>query len=215
MQQPDLPESLTSGLASLGLALDEAQHQRLLAYMALIAKWNRVYNLTAVRDTPGMLSLHLMDSLAVIPPLRRHLGGKPGSVLDVGSGAGLPGVIIAIAMPELAVTCVDTVGKKASFVQQVATELGLRNLHSEHARVEALQTPSVDVITSRAFASLPDFVQLTKRHLKPGAVWMAMKGKAPAEELANLPAEVDVFHVEQLTVPELDAERCLVWMKLK
>ena len=183
--------------------------------MALIAKWNRVYNLTAVRDTPGMLSLHLMDSLAVIPPLRRHLGGKPGSVLDVGSGAGLPGVIIAIAMPELAVTCVDTVGKKASFVQQVATELGLRNLHSEHARVEALQTPSVDVITSRAFASLPDFVQLTKRHLKPGAVWMAMKGKAPAEELANLPAEVSVFHVEQLTVPELDAERCLVWMKLK
>ena len=123
--------------------------------------------------------------------------------------------MLAVLHPDLAVTCVDTVGKKAAFIRQAAVELTLRNLKAEHARVENLAAPAFDLITSRAFASLPDFTALTRRHLAPGAVWMAMKGKRPDAEIATLPADVDVFHVEQLAVPGLDAERCLVWMKLR
>ncbi len=212
MQSPE-SAALQVGVQALGLELSDEQLRNLLAYLALIDKWNRVYNLTAVRGRAEMLSLHLLDSLAVVAPLRRHLGGAPARVLDVGSGAGLPGVVLAIVMPELAVTCVDTVGKKASFIRQVATELSLRNLKAEHARVEALKIPAVDVVTSRAFASLPDFTQLTRQHLGPNAVWMAMKGKQPSDELVGLPKDISVFHVEQLQVPGLDAERCLVWMR--
>lgn len=212
MQPPEWAV-LQAGVHALGLELSDEQLRSLLAYLALIDKWNRVYNLTAVRDRTEMLSLHLLDSLAVVAPLRRHLGGAPARVLDVGSGAGLPGVVLAIVMPELGVTCVDTVGKKASFIRQVATELSLRNLKAEHARVEALKIASVDVVTSRAFASLSDFTQLTRQHLGSNAVWMAMKGKQPSDELAGLPKDISVFHVEQLQVPGLDVERCLVWMR--
>lgn len=211
-----LPESdtLEGALPALGLTLDTQQRGALLAYVELIAKWNRVYNLTAVRNTPDMMSLHLLDSLSVVAPLRRHLGARPAPrLLDVGSGAGLPGVVLAILLPDLQVSCVDTVGKKASFIQQVATELSLRNLRSEHARVERLQTPPFDVVTSRAFASLVDFTQWTRQHLKADGVWMAMKGKHPSEEIAALPSQTNVFHVEQIKVPGLDADRCLVWMR--
>jgi 16S rRNA (guanine527-N7)-methyltransferase len=206
-------ETLDAGLEALHLPLESSQIQLLLAYLALIAKWNRVYNLTAVRDSSAMLSLHLLDSLAAVRPLQRHLDGRPGRVLDVGSGAGLPGVVFAITNPEVTVTCVDTVGKKASFIRQVAAELGLRNLLVEHARVEQLQVPPVDIVTSRAFASLVDFTAWTKQHLKPDAVWMAMKGKVPEDEISALPDPVTVFHVEQLHVPGLEAERCLVWLR--
>ena len=212
MQPPEWAV-LQAGVHALGLELSDEQLRSLLAYLALIDKWNRVYNLTAVRDRTEMLSLHLLDSLAVVAPLRRHLGGAPARVLDVGSGAGLPGVVLAIVMPELGVTCVDTVGKKASFIRQVATELSLRNLKAEHARVEALKIAPVDVVTSRAFASLSDFTQLTRQHLGSNAVWVAMKGKQPSDELAGLPKDISVFHVEQLQVPGLDVERCLVWMR--
>jgi 16S rRNA (guanine527-N7)-methyltransferase len=162
-----------------------------------------------------MLVHHLLDSIAVIEPLRRHTGGKPARVLDVGSGAGLPGVVIAALMPELDVTCVDAVGKKAAFVRQAAGELGLKNLHAVHARVEDLAGDPFDVIVSRAFASLADFVALTRRHHGTGSVWVAMKARLADDEVAAVPNEVDMFHVEHLTVPGLDAERCLIWMRKK
>jgi 16S rRNA (guanine527-N7)-methyltransferase len=210
---PPEARTLEDGLAALQLDLGAEQQAALLAYVALIGKWNRVYNLTAVRDPGEMLTMHLLDSLAVVRPLQAQLGDRPARVLDVGSGAGLPGVVLAIALPQLHVTCVDTVGKKASFIQQVAGELKLRNLSAQHARVEAMTLPPVDVVTSRAFSSLVDFTALSAQHLLPEGVWMAMKGKLPVEEQAVLPPTVSVFHVEQLAVPGLDAERCLVWMR--
>jgi 16S rRNA (guanine527-N7)-methyltransferase len=214
------PDFFTLHTASkqLGLTLSETQAERLLAYRDLIAKWNKVYNLTSLRDPAQMLSHHIIDSLAAAPPLQKFLkeaGLNQARLLDVGSGGGLPGVVLAIVVDGLDVSCVDTVGKKAAFVQQVAGELSLKNLRGVHARVEEMQAVKFDVITSRAFASLADFVQLTRVHLKPGAVWMALKGKQPDDEIATLPADVDVFHVEQIAVPGLDAERCIVWMRLK
>ncbi|MCE4540193.1 16S rRNA (guanine(527)-N(7))-methyltransferase RsmG [Pelomonas sp. P7] len=205
--------ALEQATQQLGLDLSATQIDQLLAYLALLQKWNRVYNLTAVRDPAQMLSHHLVDSLAAIPPLLRH--GAPQRLMDVGAGGGLPGVVIAICCPGTDVTCVDAVAKKATFIQQVAAELKLPNLHGVHSRVETLQAQAFGVITSRAFASLADFTSLTRQHLAEGAVWMAMKGQNPADEIAALPSDVDVFHVEQLTVPGLDAQRCLVWMRPK
>lgn len=208
--------TLMDGLQSLGLELDEGRVSQLLDYLALLQKWNRVYNLTAVRDPAEMLTHHLLDSLAAIQPLLRQTRGEPVRLLDVGSGGGLPGVVIAIVCPQIDVSCVDTVGKKAAFIQQAAATLKLPNLRGVHARVEALtaeQGGGFDVVCSRAFASLVDFTAWSQAALKPGGVWMAMKGKHPADELAALPPAVAVFHVEQLQVPGLDAERCIIWMR--
>ncbi|RYF17514.1 MAG: 16S rRNA (guanine(527)-N(7))-methyltransferase RsmG [Comamonadaceae bacterium] len=203
---------LGAAVEQLGLQLDGPQLDKLLDYLELIAKWNRVYNLTAVRDPEEMLVQHLFDSLAAVGPLRFHTAGKPIRLLDVGSGAGLPGVVIAVCCPEIRVECVDTVGKKAAFIQQAAAHLQLPNLRGVHDRVENLKGP-YDVIASRAFASLPDFVNWSASALAEQGVWMAMKGKRPDAELADLPATVEVFHVEPLSVPELSAERCIVWMR--
>ena len=203
---------LKSGAAELGLDLSEAQFEQLLGYLALIQKWNKVYNLTAVRDPQEMLTHHLLDSLTAVAPLVRHTGGEPAKVLDVGSGGGLPGIVLAICRPELDVSCVDTVGKKAAFIQQVAASLRLPNLRGVHARVEALSGP-FDVICCRAFASLPDFVTWSRAALAEQGVWMAMKGKHPQTEIDALPAGVQVFHVEPLRVPGLDVERCMVWLR--
>ena len=205
-------QRLAEGATALGLSLAPAQHAQLLAYLDLLAKWNKVYNLTAVRDPAEMLTHHLLDSLAVIAPLVRHTQGGAARVLDVGSGGGLPGVVIAICCPEMSVACVDAVAKKAAFVQQAAGVLGLSNLRGVHARVESI-TEHYDVITSRAFATLADFTQWSAGSLGEDGVWMAMKGKHPTDEIAALPPSVAVFHVEQLTVPDLDAERCLIWMR--
>ncbi len=210
----NLEAGLRSGAQALGLVLMDAQIQHLLDYAALIQKWNKVYNLTALRDPADMLTHHLLDSLTAIAPLRRHTQGQPIKVLDVGSGGGLPGVVLAICMPELNVSCVDTVAKKAAFVHQVAVSLKLPNLRGLHARVESLTDP-YQVICSRAFASLPDFVTWSRSALAEGGVWMAMKGKHPQGEIDALPADVQVFHVEPLVVPGLDVERCMVWMKAK
>jgi 16S rRNA (guanine527-N7)-methyltransferase len=218
-----LQHDLQKGLAELGLDLDEGRQAQLLAYLDLIAKWTRVYNLTAVRDAHEMLTHHLLDSLAVVLPLRRALsemaafpeglGARTSfRLLDVGAGAGLPGVVIAITCPEVAVTCVDTVAKKAAFVQQVAASLTLPNLKGLHARVETLTEP-YDVVCSRAFASLKDFTTWSRTALASHGIWLAMKGKHPDAELAELPKDVQVFHVEPLKVPGLDAERCIVWMR--
>jgi 16S rRNA (guanine527-N7)-methyltransferase len=211
----DMKPALAGAAAELGLALTEAQLDQLLDYLALIQKWNKVYNLTAVREPQAMLTQHLVDSLSLIPALRRHAKGRPLRLMDVGSGGGLPGVVVAICEPAIDVTCVDAVAKKATFIKQVAAELALPNLHGEHSRVEALDTAPFDLITSRAFASLLDFTTLTRQHLKSDAIWLAMKGQRPSEELAALPSELDVFHVEQLQVPGLDAQRCLIWIKPK
>jgi 16S rRNA (guanine527-N7)-methyltransferase len=208
----DLEAGLRAGAQALGLVLSDEQFQRLLDYTALIQKWNKVYNLTALRDPSDMLTHHLLDSLTAIAPLSRHTQGQATRVLDVGSGGGLPGVVLAICMPELNVSCVDTVAKKAAFVQQVAVSLKLPNLRGIHARVESLTDP-YQVICSRAFASLPDFVTWSRPALAEGGVWMAMKGKHPQDEIDALPADVKVFHVEPLTVPGLDVERCMVWMR--
>lgn len=223
-------DALRQGLQALDLSLSDAQQAQLLAYMDLIAKWTQVYNLTAVRDADEMLTHHVLDSLAVIAPLRRALAALPvgadntdapvqgGAIharyqlLDVGAGAGLPGVVIAITCPDVAVTCVDTVAKKAAFVQQVAATLRLPNLRGVHARVERL-SQQFDVVCSRAFASLADFTAWSAQALAPYGVWLAMKGKHPEAEMAVLPGHVKVFHVEPLTVPGLDAERCIVWMR--
>jgi 16S rRNA (guanine527-N7)-methyltransferase len=205
-------EALRTGAAALGLDLNEGQCQGLLDYLALLQKWNQVYNLTAVRRPGEMVTHHLLDSLAVLPALRRHLVGRAARVLDVGSGGGLPGVVLAILEPGLDVTCVDAVGKKATFIRQVAVELKLPNLSAVHARVEDLRLPPFDVITSRAFASLADFTRLTRHLLKEGGVWMAMKGKLPEDEISAVPVDWSVFHVEQIDVPGLNADRCLVWL---
>jgi len=208
-------QDLRTGLAALQLDLADVQVGQLLDYLELIAKWTQVYNLTAVRDPAEMLTHHLLDSLAMIEPLRRHLaqaGLSQAGLLDVGSGAGLPGVVIAICCPEVAVSCVDTVAKKAAFIKQAALALKLPNLAGVHARVETFTQP-FDVICSRAFASLHDFTQWSVGALAPAGVWLAMKGKHPADEITALPVSAEVFHVEQLAVPGLHAERCLVWMR--
>ena len=210
----ELKLALAEGISALGLSMSEGVQEQLLDYMALIQKWNKVYNLTALRDPQEILTHHLLDSLSAIGPLMRQASSfdEAFSFLDVGSGGGLPGVVIAICCPKVKVTCVDTVSKKAAFVQQVAASLKLVNLKGLHARVETLTGP-FDVIGSRAFASLPDFLNWSSGALAPKGIWMAMKGKLPVEEMAALPPTAQVFHVEQLQVPGLDAERCMIWMK--
>jgi 16S rRNA (guanine527-N7)-methyltransferase len=211
-----LRNTLRDGLRVMELDLDEAQIDLLLGYLELLQQWNKVYNLTAVRDVDEMLTHHLLDSLAVIGPLQRETDHRRLRLLDVGSGGGLPGVVIAIACPQIEVTCVDTVAKKSAFIAQVAARLGLVNLKSLHARVETLSRAGgqgFDVIASRAFASLPDFVTWSAGALNPAGVWMAMKGKRPLDEIAALPPGVEVFHVEPIAVPGLDADRCIVWLR--
>lgn len=198
---------------ALGLNASPQQLDTLSAYLDLLQRWNSTYNLTAVRDRGAMITQHLADCLAVVKPLAARC--PAGRLLDVGSGGGLPGVVIAALLPDLEVTCVDTVGKKAAFIRQVAGQLGLPNLHALHSRVEVMPPLGFDVITSRAFASLSDFVELTAPLLAPSGLWVAMKGRRPDDEMAALPADVTVFHVEQLQVPGLNAERCLIWMKPK
>ena len=208
-----LRPALRAATSQLALDVSDLQADALLGYLALLQRWNATYNLTAVRDPAQMLTQHLADCLSIIGPLRRQVGAGALQLLDVGSGGGLPGVVIAILNPAIGATCVDSVGKKAAFVQQVAGELRLHNLHAQHARVEQMKAKPFDVITSRAFASLADFTRLTGQHLADQGIWMAMKGRPPSDELAQLPPEIDVFHVEQLDVPGLEAERCLVWMR--
>jgi 16S rRNA (guanine527-N7)-methyltransferase len=207
-----LEPPLRAGLAALELGLNDGQVGRLLDYLDLIQKWSKVYNLTAVRDPDEMLTHHLLDTLAVVKPLRRQTEGEPIRLLDVGAGAGLPGVVIALCCPEIQVDCVDAVAKKAAFIQQAALSLQLPNLRGLHGRVEKL-VDTYDVIASRAFASLADFVAWSGAALAQQGAWMAMKARRPTDEIESLPPEAQVFHVEQLRIPGLDAERCIVWIR--
>lgn len=212
-----LESSLRQGLAQLPLKLEDSQVEQLMLFLDLLQKWNRVYNLTAVRDPHEMLTLHLLDSLAAVAPLQRHLQEEAipdPRLLDVGSGGGLPGVVFAICLPQLDVSCVDTVGKKVAFIQQTAANLRLKNLHGIQSRVERL-TQGYDVVSCRAFAALQDFTSWSRQTLKEGGWWLAMKAKLPEAEIALLPSDVVVEQVEPLSVPGLDAERCIVWMRLR
>lgn len=216
-----LQATLQQAAAQLNVVLSDRQQAQLLQYLELLQKWNKVYNLTAVRDPQEMLKLHLLDCLAVMPLFGKEFArieaqhpGQPITVMDVGAGGGLPGVVLAVCFAQVQVTCVDAVAKKMAFVQQAALALGLSNLKAVHSRVELL-TQTYDVITSRAFASLQDFTELTHAHLKDGGLWLAMKGKDPIDEVAQLPSTVEVFHVEPVHVPGVDAQRCLIWLHKK
>ena len=201
---------LSAGIAALGLALPDGAEAELLAYLALLDKWNRVYNLTAVRDAERMVSHHLLDSLAAVPYFQDGCP-DPVRVLDVGSGGGLPGIPLAIARPELQVTLIDSIAKKTAFLLQAKAELGLANLEVVTGRVEDFRPETgFDVITSRAFSDLREFVSLTRHLLRPGGRWLAMKGLYPNEEIAQLPAGVRVSADHVLVVPGLDASRHLI-----
>ena len=208
-----LESSLDQAVRELSLTVLPEQRHRLLDYIDLLVQWNQTYNLTAIRDRADMLSHHVVDCLAMLPSLRQEVGGSSFvRVLDAGSGAGLPGVIIGIMEPGWSVTCVDSVGKKAAFVRHVIGSLRLAGVEALHARVEAL-TDRYDVVASRAFASLDDFTRQTRSALAEEGMWLAMKGRVPQEEIDRLPDDVQVFHVEHLNVPGLAAERSLIWMK--
>jgi 16S rRNA (guanine527-N7)-methyltransferase len=199
-------ERLIAGAAALGLSLPEAAPERLLAYRDLLQKWNATYNLTALKDPQQMISHHLLDSLAILPWVNAP------QLLDVGSGAGLPGIPLAIARPELDVTLVDAVQKKTAFQQQAIIELGLARVTAQHARIEKL-AGRYPCIVARAFAGLADFVALTEHLLMPGGRWLAMKGQRPDAELATLPENIAVIDVIPLAVPELAAERHLILLE--
>ena len=204
-----LANELKQGITQLGLELDEQTQQKLMDYLALLQKWNKVYNLTAIRNAEQMISHHLLDSLAVLPHLWR------GKWLDVGCGAGLPGLVLAIARPDWEFTLVDSNSKKTSFVQQVVIELGLINVKVMCNRVEALSVnEKFDGIVSRAFADTSDFVKLTQHLLAVDGRWAAMKG-TPEQELERLPGDVVVERIIPLSVLGMDAARCLVILKEK
>jgi len=199
---------LAQGLATMGLDLPAERQEKLLAYVALLYKWNRTYSLTALREQEKAVSHHLLDSLAIVPFV------PPGSLLDVGSGGGTPGIPVAIARPDLQVTLLDSNSKKAAFLQQAVIELGLTNVSVHGGRVEQYH-PAIGfaAITSRAFAELADFVMLTRHLLAPEGVWLAMKGVMPREEIASLPGDVCLEAVHALQVPGIDGGRHLVAMR--
>ncbi len=211
-------DTLRDGCRALGLDLAGTQIDALLAYAALLLKWNRVHNLTAIRDADELLTHHLLDSLAIVPafpawapaPAADH----PLRVLDVGAGGGLPGIPLAIARPDLQVTLVDAVQKKAAFLTQVALDLRLANVSARHARVESMPG-AFEVITSRAFAALADMVGWTRHLLAPGGRWLAMKAHLSAAERAALPPDVEVVAVVPLDVPGLGEVRQLVVLQPK
>ena len=197
-------EELQQGIKQLGLSIDDATQKKLLTYLALLVKWNKVFNLTAIRDPQQMVSHHLLDSLAVLP----HIGA--GRWLDVGCGAGLPGVVMAIVRPDLKMTMLDSNSKKTGFVQQAIIELGLQNAQVKCARVEDLQiSEKFDGIISRAFTELGDFLRITRHLISPAGRWVAMKGLAE-QELPGVPVDCKIESVIKLAVPGLNAARSLV-----
>jgi 16S rRNA (guanine527-N7)-methyltransferase len=204
-----LSQILFDGIRELKLDLTETQQGQLMDYLALMAKWNKVYNLTSLRDPMQMVTHHLLDSLAAVPAF-----AGATNVLDVGAGGGLPGIVLAIARPDMAVSLVDTVHKKTAFLTQVKAELGLANVTVYTARVEQLAVPrKFDVITSRAFADLSDFVNWSGHLLEEGGRFIALKGVAPPDEQQRIPSDWKVSELRALQVPRLEAERHLVFIE--
>lgn len=206
----DLKEQLKNGLATMNIDLTTTQQLLLLEYVSLLKKWNSTYNLTALRDENQMISHHILDSLTLLPYVQ-----NAHSMMDVGSGGGMPGIPTAICRPDLSITLLDSNTKKTTFLQQAVIELGLKNVTVASGRVETMYDKKVDVVTSRAFAELHDFVALTKHLLNDHGYWAAMKGVYPYEELENLPKNIEVYQIDKLFVPTLDAERHMVLMRPK
>lgn len=207
---PDLRPGLEQALRAMSLPLTELQTSQILGHLSMLLKWNRVHNLTAIDSPQEALQLHALDCLATVPVwLARR--PAPQTLLDVGAGAGFPAVILAVVWPQTQVVAVDSVGKKAAFIQQVAAQLGLKNLKARHARVQDLKPP-FEAITCRAFAALPDLVEWTRPLLAPGGYWACLKGKTPLEDIQSLPKDAVLESVDPVQVPGLEAERCLVWM---
>lgn len=211
-----LQAKLAAGLGEMGLQLTQQQQQKLLEYVALIYKWNQVHNLTAVRDPLEMVTLHILDSLSLLPFLNGlFVDGK--RLLDVGAGAGLPSIPLAICLPELQVTAIDAVQKKVSFMRQAKAQLGLNNFQVIHGRIEQQKVPSKDMpekfelITSRAFSEIGLFVKLTKHLLAEGGQWLAMKGVIPQHEFEK--SGIQPTEIKVLKVAGLDAERHLIVLK--
>ncbi|MBL8519562.1 MAG: 16S rRNA (guanine(527)-N(7))-methyltransferase RsmG [Betaproteobacteria bacterium] len=199
-------KTLARGCEELGVAMSPEQLHALLDYVRLIEKWNRTFNLTAIREPARMVELHLLDSIAVVPHLPRC-----ARIADVGSGAGLPGIPIAIARPDVHVTLIDTIAKKTVFMQQAAAELKLGNVQVQHARVESFQLAEpADIVISRAFSELKDFVGASAHLLRPGGKLLAMKGLFPHEEMARLPASHQVCESIALKVPGVEGQRHLI-----
>lgn len=213
---PRLIASLDDGLARLAISLSATTRDGLLRYLALLARWNRVYNLSAIRDPEQMVTSHLLDSLAVLPVLRQAVSpsdSRPVSLIDVGAGAGLPGIPLALAWPALRITLAEPVGKKAAFLRQCSAELGLAQRVQVHAaRVETLASSSLpaDLIICRAFASLRDYTRAIAHLVAPQTQVWAMKGRAPTEELADLPTEWRLADLQPIEVPGLEAQRHLL-----
>jgi len=207
--RPALAQILANGLKELQLQLNDKQQEQLLDYLALLFKWNAVYNLTSVRDPMQMMTHHVLDSLAAVSAF-----AGAHNVLDVGAGGGLPGMVLAISRPDLKVSMIDTVHKKTAFLTQVKAELGLANVTVYTMKVQDLQPPQkFDVITSRAFADLSDFVNWSGHVLAGGGQFIALKGTAPPEEQERLPAEWKVTELRPIVVPGLQAERHLVFIQ--
>lgn len=202
---------LRSGLQALSLELSTDQQKKLLDFLALLLKWNKVYNLTSIRQADDMLTHHVMDCLAAVAAVM-HEAPDAKTLLDVGSGGGLPSVVFAIVCPHLQVTAVDAVAKKSAFIETVAHTLKLSNLKGIHSRVELLEE-TFDLVVSRAFASLKDFTAWSDKALRTGGKWAAMKGKVPEEEMAELPPNIQIQGIQTLNVPDLEAQRCLIWLK--
>jgi 16S rRNA (guanine527-N7)-methyltransferase len=206
----DLLKKIQQGCSDLGLTLTLEQQQQLVAYVELLVKWNKVYNLTSVRDASEMVSRHILDSLAIVPYL------DDDSLLDVGSGAGLPGIPVAIAKPELAVTLLDTNSKKTRFLVQAKAELSLANVTVVHARVEEAKLPLFSMITARAFSTIDDIIKLTGSHCALSGKLLLMKGVFPEDELKGITDDFELLDVISMQVPNSDAERHLVrLLKLK
>ncbi len=213
-------ERLAHALAKLCLTATPQQQAALLRYLSELLRWNQTYNLTAIRDPDQALAHHIFDSLSLVAPINQWLQSYPteqATIVDVGSGGGLPGVILAIMLPNVQVTCVDAVEKKTMFVRQMAGVLTLQNLAAVHARIETLEPLEGSIVTSRAFASLADFAQLADRHVRDGGVLLAMKGRPPTDEIDALQTLTSwsAHTVQLLFVPELEHQRCLVWMQRK
>lgn len=204
----DNKQKLQEGLQGLGLTLSTAQQLLLLEYVALLKKWNSTYNLTALRNEETMISHHILDSLTLLPYVQ-----NAQTLMDVGSGGGMPGIPTAICRPDLQITLLDSNTKKTSFLQQAVIELGLTNVTVASGRVETMFDKKVDVVTSRAFAELADFISLTKHLLNENGYWAAMKGVYPYEELEHLPSDISVEKIEKIHVPMLEAERHMVIMR--
>lgn len=210
-QENRIAAGLAQGVATMGLAVSLPQQVKLLDYLRLLQKWNRVHNLTAVREPEAMLTHHLLDALSVLP----HVTGIT-RLADVGTGGGIPGIVLAISLPALEVTLIESNQKKVSFLRQAVMELGLTNVHVENCRVEDYVPESLfDAVISRAFSELALFAALSTHLLKPGGELLAMKGRTPQEEIAALPENIAVGSEHTLSVPGLEGERCLIRMRIK